>query len=124
LVTRLWQQQSRQTKKVIGVDVDQSGESTTVITSAMKGLVSSVYDCLSDFYEGRFPGGQTRVFEAVNNGVGLPMETSRFQTFNLNDYNAIFQRLASGSIPRMDNLAEDGSPRVVPVRIARITEVR
>jgi len=111
-------------KKVIGVDVDQSGESPTVITSAMKGLVVSVYDCIADFYAGRFPGGETRIFEAANNGVGLPMSSSKFQSFSTSDYNAIFQRLASGAIPRMDNLAEDGSPRVVPVRIARITEVR
>ncbi|MCL2440820.1 MAG: BMP family ABC transporter substrate-binding protein [Treponema sp.] len=111
-------------KKVIGVDVDQSGESPTVITSAMKGLQSSVYDCISDFYAGRFPGGQTLVFKAANNGVGLPMETSKFDTFSLADYNAIYQRLANLEIQRMENLAEDGSPRVVPVRIVRITEVR
>jgi len=111
-------------KKVIGVDVDQSGESRTVITSAMKGLQVSVYDCITAFYAGRFPGGQTLVFEAANEGVGLPMSTSRFQSFSSADYSAIFRRLASGSIPRMENLADDGSPRVVPVTITRITEIR
>ena len=111
-------------KKVIGVDVDQSGESRTVITSAMKGLQASVYDCIRDFYAGRFPGGQTLVFEARNDGVSLPMATSRFQSFSQADYNAIFQRLVNGSIPRMENLADDGSPRNVPVTISRITEIR
>jgi len=112
-------------KKVIGVDVDQSGESPTVITSAMKGLQPSVYACIADFYAGRFPGGKTLVFDAYNNGVGLPMTTSKFQTFGKADYDAIFRKLAAGEIPRMmDDPNADGSPRVVPVRITRVTEVR
>ena len=41
--------------KVIGVDVDQSGESETVITSAMKGLGTSVYDMIAAYYNGSFP---------------------------------------------------------------------
>ena len=110
-------------KKVIGVDVDQSGESPTVITSAMKGLSESVYSCLSDYYAGRFPGGRELIFSAANEGVGLPMESSKFQTFSDSDYNYIFQRLASGFIPRMME-AEGGSPSVVPVTITRVTEVR
>ena len=111
-------------KKVIGVDVDQSGESPTVITSAMKGLQISVYDCIADYYAGKFPGGQTLVFAADNKGVGLPMQASKFKNFSQADYNSIFAKLASGSIPRMDNLDSNGSPNVVPVTISRITEVR
>jgi len=111
-------------KKVIGVDVDQSGESSTVITSAMKGLAPSVYACIKDFYAGKFPGGQTLVFDAANDGVGLPMQTSKFKSFSMADYNAIFKKLADGSVVRMENIADDGSPRLVPVRITRVTEVR
>jgi basic membrane protein A len=111
-------------KKVIGVDVDQSSESATVITSAMKGLQPSVYSCISDFYSGRFPGGQTLIFSATNDGVGLPIHNSKFNSFSNSDYNLIFRKLASGEVPRMDNLSDDGSPRVVPVRITRITEVK
>ena len=111
-------------KKVIGVDVDQSGESPTVITSAMKGLQVSVYDCIADYYNGKFPGGQTLVFAADNKGVGLPMQTSKFQNFKQADYDSIFAKLASGSIPRMDNLDSEGSPKVVPVTISRVTEVK
>jgi len=111
-------------KVVIGVDVDQSGESRTVITSAMKQLNASVYDCITAFYAGRFPGGQTLVFAATNNGVGLPMSTSKFRTFSQSDYTTIFQKLVNGTVPRMETLADDGSPRVVPVTITRVTEVR
>jgi len=111
-------------KKVIGVDVDQSGESRTVITSAMKGLQASVYACIADFYAGRFPGGQTLVFSAANDGVGLPMATSKFDTFSRADYDAIYKKLVDGVVPRMENLDSEGSPRVVPVSITRVTEVR
>jgi basic membrane protein A len=111
-------------RKVIGVDVDQSGESSSVITSAMKGLAHSVHYSIEAFYAGRFPGGRTLVLEASNDGVGLPMETSRFNTFSKAEYDAIFRRLANGEIPRMDNIASDGSPSVVPVQITRITEIR
>ena len=80
---------------VIGVDVDQSPESETVITSAMKGLGASVYQTLEAFYAGEFPGGVTTVKNASNDGVGLPMETSKFMTFTQEDYDAIFNKLAT-----------------------------
>ncbi len=81
--------------KVIGVDVDQSGESDTVITSAMKGLSVSVFDSITAYYNGEFPGGQNLVFDAANNGVSIAMETSRFDTFSHDDYEAIFEVLAN-----------------------------
>ena len=112
-------------KKVIGVDVDQSSESPTVITSAMKGLQASVYDCIVDYYNNRFPGGTTKIFEAANNGVGLPMASSKFTTFRQADYDTIFRALATGAIPRMmDDPNAGGSPSVVPVSIVRVTEIR
>ena len=82
-------------KYVIGVDVDQSAESETVITSAMKGLSDSVYQTIAAYYAGEFPGGATTVKEASNDGVALPMETSRFNVFTQADYDAIFGKIAS-----------------------------
>ena len=75
-------------KKVVGVDVDQSSESATVITSAMKMLSVSVYDGIKAYYDGSFPGGSTSVFTAENNGVGLLMENSKYDTFAQVDNNA------------------------------------
>ena len=93
--------------KVIGVDVDQSFESETVITSAMKMLSNSVYDGVKAFYDGNFPGGATSVFTAANAGVGLPMETSKFNVFTQADYDAIMDKLVKGEItltqPSADN---------------------
>jgi basic membrane protein A len=110
-------------KKVIGVDVDQSGESATVITSAMKGLSASVYSCIDQYYKGTFPGGQTLVFAADNDGVGLPMDSSKFATFSQADYDAIYEKLAAKSISLVTELAENGSPANIPVTIAKVTEI-
>jgi basic membrane protein A len=85
-------------KAVIGVDVDQSPESDTVISSAMKKLSVSVYDGIKSYYDNAFEGGKTTIFNAANDGVGLPMETSKFKTFSSDDYDSVFAKLASGEI--------------------------
>ena len=97
---------------VIGVDGDQSGESPSVITSAKKELTKSVYDKLSDFYNGSFPGGQEVRYTAANLGVGLPMDTSKFRTFSQAQYEAIFAKLQDGSVVVDDNteVAPDSFP--------------
>ena len=112
--------------KVIGVDRDQSIESPSIITSAMKVLSHSVYTNVKDYYEGNFSGGHGIIFKADNDGIGLPMETSVFKNFNINDYNAVFAKLVDGTIPRMldDPNVKGGSPSAVPVNIVRIIEVR
>ncbi len=94
--------------KVIGVDVDQSPESDTVITSAMKLLSNSVYDGIKAYYDGAFPGGATTTFTAANNGVGLPMETSKFEAFTQEDYDALYARLAAGEVT-INNATEDST---------------
>ena len=43
---------------VIGVDIDQSFESHTVITSAIKMIKNSVYNAVDSFYNGTFVGGK------------------------------------------------------------------
>ncbi len=85
-------------KAVIGVDVDQSIESETVITSAMKGLAASVQSALDAYYNGEFPGGQGLVYGADLDGVQLPMETSKFASFSQADYDAAYADLVAGNI--------------------------
>ena len=83
---------------VVGVDVDQSSESPTVITSAMKMIGESVYNAIDEFYKGNFPGGNSVILDAKVHGIGLPMETSKFKNFTKEDYNAIYQKLVDGSV--------------------------
>ncbi len=84
--------------KAIGVDVDQSAESETIITSAMKGLGASVQDILAQYYAGTFPAGAALTMDASKAGVALPMAASRFTTFAQADYDALFAKLAAGEI--------------------------
>ncbi|HHU55772.1 MAG TPA: BMP family ABC transporter substrate-binding protein [Acholeplasmataceae bacterium] len=86
--------------KVIGVDVDQSSDSPTVITSAMKGLRESVAMALEAYFNGKWDtvGGKSVVLDASQNGVGLPMDTSRFENFTEEEYNALFKKMADGEI--------------------------
>ncbi|EKV57316.1 basic membrane lipoprotein [Brachyspira hampsonii 30446] len=83
---------------VIGVDVDQSFESPTVITSAIKLIRESVYNAVDSFYNGKFPGGQSVILDAKVKGIGLPMAASKFQKFTQNDYDTIYNPLSNGSI--------------------------
>lgn len=108
--------------KVIGVDVDQSSESDTVITSAMKGLAAAVQSVLGDYYDGNFPGGEALVYAADMDGVQLPMETSKFETFSQADYDAVFAKLAAGEITlQKDTDVEDATK--LNVKLTKVTVV-
>ena len=113
--------------KVIGVDVDQSSESATVITSATKGLRVSVYDSIAGFYDDQFPGGQKLVYGAENDGVGLPMETSKFNQFTQEDYDAIYDKLKSNSIEILKDADASGAEvavSAIPTERVTLTEVK
>lgn len=114
-------------KAVIGVDVDQSPESDTVITSAMKKLSVSVYDGIKAVYDNAFEGGKTTTFTAANDGVGLPMETSKFKTFSSDDYDSIFAKLAGGEIEIKNDTQESDTNAAIGtfgLKIAKVTVVQ
>lgn len=109
--------------KVIGVDVDQSSESATVITSAMKGLAASVQTTLGQFYDNKFPGGQNLTFAADKNGVQLPMKTSKFTKFTQADYDTVFKKLSDGSVKILkDKDVTDVTQ--IPVSAEKVTLVK
>ena len=108
--------------KVIGVDVDQSSESDTVITSAMKGLAAAVQSLLGEYYDGNFPGGEALVYAADMDGVQLPMETSKFNKFSQADYDAIYAKLAGNEITlKKDTDAESATG--LGTKIVKVTVV-
>lgn len=108
--------------KVIGVDVDQSGESETVITSAMKMLSNSVYQTIEQFYAGTFPGGKISFLDASNDAVGLPMESSKFNTFTQADYDAIFAKISANEIKILDHEGIADASKI-PVKIAKVSVI-
>ncbi|MEN9819751.1 MAG: Membrane lipoprotein TmpC, partial [Bacillota bacterium] len=87
--------------KVIGVDVNQgpggANLSDNVITSAMKGLGTSVVQALTAYYNDEFPGGEVWVLNASNDGVGLPTDEASwgFENFTVEQYNDIYEELAT-----------------------------
>lgn len=91
--------------KVIGVDVDQSVESETVITSAMKNLKNAVYTSLSTIYDNSFEGGRTINLGADTGDVLLPMETSKFTTFNQEKYDEVYTKISNKEIELKDQTA-------------------
>lgn len=100
--------------KVIGVDVDQSSESDTVITSSMKNLKKSVYDALGTFYGNTFPGGTSVSLDATTEGVELPMDSSKFTKFTKDDYTAIYDKIVKKEFTILnDTTAVDASGAVI-----------
>src|SRR5690554_2242679 len=93
-------------KWVVGVDSDQAGDSNTVISSAVKGVGQAAYDALELFYADNFPGGEIWDLGAKEDGIGLPMETSRFKTFDQDDYDAIFEKIVDGTVKVPTTVAE------------------
>ena len=85
---------------VVGVDVDQSSQSDTVITSAMKGLSASVQWACGKVYGGSFDeiGGTFVTLGAKDNAVGLPTATWSLTKWTVDDYNAMLAKMADGSL--------------------------
>ena len=114
------QQEGKFVAKVIGVDVDQYSESDTVITSAIKLLSNSVYDGITMFYNGSFPGGKTTTFNVKNNGVGAAMENARFEKFSNDDYDKLYSELKSGKYSIFNNV-EDYNPETALKNLTNTT---
>ncbi len=86
--------------KVVGVDVDQSSQSATVVTSAMKGLSASVVWAISKFYDNKWDdiGGKATSLGANDNAVGLPTETWSLKNWSVEDYNKLFEDIKAGTV--------------------------
>ena len=126
--------EAAENKAVIGVDVDQSNESETVVTSAMKGISEAVASMLEAYYAGTFPAGGALNLGAAEAGVKLPMETSKFKTFAQADYDAIFAKLVAGEIALTkdttgadadgDGVMDAVTVEQLPLEIVKITVVQ
>lgn len=84
--------------KVIGVDVDQSGLSGTVVTSAKKEISIAVTEMLENYADDKFVGGTAFNYTAKNKGVDLEMENAQFRTFTEKEYKNVLKQLQNGKI--------------------------
>lgn len=99
---------------VVGVDVDQyrdgiySGDKSVVLTSATKKLGKSAYDMIKAEQDGKFPGGQTLVFDINNDGVGLPKENPNLSEDILKKVEEATAKIKAGDVKisaeKTDNL--------------------
>jgi basic membrane protein A len=90
---------------IVGVDVDQYAEGldeakakSIVLTSAMKKIDSSTYDMIKAEKDGKFPGGKTLVFDAKNNGVGIPEKNPNLSEDTTKKVSEVFKKIQSGDI--------------------------
>lgn len=90
---------------MIGVDVDQSDISKRFLTSAMKGIDSSIIIALDDFFASgkKWPpelAGNAASYGAREKCINLPVQSNawRFQTATMDEYLKILARLKSGDI--------------------------
>ena len=99
---------------VVGVDVDQSSESDTVITSAMKGLSDAVQWAVAKVYDGTFSeiGGVATSLGVIENAVGLPTATWSMENYTVEDYQTLYQQILDGTLVvdnDFNNLEQDYS---------------
>ena len=85
---------------VVGVDVDQSAQSDTVVTSAMKGLSASVQWAVAKVYDDSFSdiGGKGTSLGAKDDAVGLPTATWSLENYSVEEYEAQLADMASGKL--------------------------
>ncbi|MDP3058803.1 MAG: BMP family ABC transporter substrate-binding protein, partial [bacterium] len=89
---------------VVGVDVDQyasgvyEGTKSIILTSAMKLIDQAAYDMIKAEKDGKFPGGQTLMFNAKNAGVGIPKTNPNLSADTQTKVNAVLAKLKDGSL--------------------------
>lgn len=89
--------------KIIGVDVDQANEDERVITSAVKELSESVQLVLNEWNNGEWDSklaDQLSNLGVSDNATGIPTSESswRFNSFTVEEYEAIKEKVANGEI--------------------------
>ncbi len=87
---------------VIGVDVDQSPDSATVITSAMKGLSAAAQWAIGKAYDGTWAeiggNGTGTSLGVKEDSVGLPTATWSLKNYTVADYEALYKKVLDGSV--------------------------
>ncbi|WP_018525137.1 BMP family ABC transporter substrate-binding protein [Alkalispirochaeta alkalica] len=89
---------------IIGVDSDQYEQGvyadgkSVILTSAMKGVDVAAYDMIAAQLEGTFPGGETLMFDAASNGVGIPEVNPNLSERTEEKVAQVLARIQSGEI--------------------------
>ncbi len=97
--------------KVVGVDSDQSYDSETVITSALKGVGAAAGWAIAKAYDGTWSeiGNVPVSLGAADDAAGLPTETWSMQNYTVNQYKAQLADVVAGKIAIDDSALEMGA---------------
>ena len=91
---------------VIGVDADQYGlgyydgarTRSVILTSAMKYISQASYDMVRLAREGKFPGGQTLMYNVKNDGIGLPADNPNLSPATVSKVKEVTALIKSGAL--------------------------
>ncbi|MFE7064817.1 BMP family protein [Sutcliffiella sp. NPDC057660] len=89
---------------MVGVDVDQYEEGvyadgkSVILTSAMKQIDKAAADMIKAENDGKFPGGETLIFDAKNDGVGLPDKNPNLSEDTTAKVDEVFELIKSGEV--------------------------
>ena len=86
---------------VIGVDSDQSGESDTVITSALKEVGNAAYWAIGKAYDGSWSeinADTCSNLGASDGATGLPTATWSMENYTVADYEALLASVIAGDV--------------------------
>lgn len=93
---------------VVGVDVDQysegiyAGEKSAVLTSAVKGIDVVTYNMIEAYLNDKFPGGETQVYNAENDGIGIPKKNPNLKDEVEAEVAKVYELIQKGTIVVQD----------------------
>ena len=91
---------------VIGVDSDQYNDGiydtksnkSVILTSAVKNVSEASYQMIEKELNGEFPGGENIIFNASNNGVGIPEKNPNLSDDTMSKVNEVLELMKNGTI--------------------------
>ena len=89
---------------VIGVDSDQyadgiyEGNKSVILTSAIKKVNVASYKMIEAELNNEFPGGQSLIFDAKNDAVGIPEENPNLSDETVSKVSEVLEAIKSGQI--------------------------
>ncbi|MBQ2062223.1 MAG: BMP family ABC transporter substrate-binding protein [Oscillospiraceae bacterium] len=97
--------------KVVGVDSDQSFDSNTVVTSALKGVGAAAGWAIAKAYDGTWSeiGDVPVSLGAADGATGLPTETWSMKNYKVADYEKQLADVVAGKIAIDDSALEMGA---------------
>lgn len=90
-------------KSVFVADSDTKSSSAEIVFSCVNNITDSVYNEVSNYYNGSFEGGKIKRLSLKENGIYIDMSDSKFNNFSDVEYEAICNILKNKEIVPYNN---------------------